>query len=114
VAYDALLADRIRTQLKRRKLTLEEKAMMGGLAFMVDGKMCLGVEKNRLMARLDPAIYEEALRRRGCQPMDFTGRPLKGFVFVRPDGVKTSHDLRQWVDLALEFNPNAKTSRKMK
>ena len=114
MAYDESLADRVRSALERRKVPVEEKRMMGGLAFMVNGKMCVGVEKSRLMVRLDPAIYEDALKRKACQPMDFTGRPLKGFVFVQPDGLKTSTDLRRWIELALEFNPKAKASRKKK
>ena len=86
--------------------------MMGGLCFMVDGKMCVGVEKARLMARIDPAIYEKALGRKGCVPMDFTGRPMRGFVFVQAEGYASDHDLASWLDLALEFNPHAKSSKK--
>lgn len=85
--------------------------MMGGLCFMVDGKMCLGVESNRLMVRLDPAVYQSALRRVGCAPMDFTGRPMKGFVWVSPNAVGTESGLDEWATLALEFNPRAKASK---
>src|SRR5687767_8098436 len=80
--YDELLEERIRCFFNAKRVKYEAKRMMGGLCFMVNGKMCAGVEKNRLMARIDPAVYDEALTRKGCRPMDFTGRPMCGFVFV--------------------------------
>ena len=82
MAFDEQLAERIRRGFGKRKISFEEKRMMGGLCFMVDSKMCVGVEKNRLMARIDPDTYDDVLRRKGCVPMDFTGRPMRGFVFV--------------------------------
>lgn len=85
---------------------------MGGLCFMVDQKMCLGVTKDRLMVRLDPAQEEEALQQPGCLPMDFTGRPMKGYVFVHLECYEADAQLRHWVELALEFNPRAKMSSK--
>ena len=87
---------------------------MGGLCFLVNGKMCVGVEKDRLMARIDPAIYEKALDRKGCLPMDFTGRPMRGFVFIKAEGLASDRDLASWLDLALEFNPRAVSSKKTK
>ena len=86
--------------------------MMGGLCFMVKGKMCVGVEKNRLMARVGPDAYEDALTRKGCRPMDFTGRPMRGFVFVEPEGLASEGELASWLDLALAYNPAAKKVRK--
>jgi len=114
MAYDEQLAERVRGIFKLRLVPFAEKRMMGGLCFLVDGKMCVGVEKDRLMARIDPGIYESALQRSGCVTMDFTGRPMRGFVFVNLDGLATSRDLASWVDLALEFNPKAKSSKKHK
>ena len=111
MAYDENLAERIRDGFKKSRVRFEEKRMMGGLCFLVDGKMCLGVEKDRLMARIDPAVYESALERKGCVPMDFTGRPMRGFVFVKPVGLASSTELLTWLQLALEFNPRAKSSR---
>ena len=111
MAYDEQLAARIRRALDSRGVRYEEKRMMGGLCFMVDGKMCVGVEKQKLMARIDPVIYESALDRRGCVPMDFTGRPMRGFVFVNPPGVLSKRDLLWWLDRALEFNPRAVSSK---
>ena len=111
MTYDEKLADKVRTALADRK-TVEEKKMMGGLTFMVNGKMCVGVLKDELMVRLDPAVYEVALKRKGCRPMDFTGKPMKGFVFVSPKGTSNKKDLDYWVDLALDFNKIAKASKK--
>lgn len=91
---------------------VEEKKMMGGLTFMVNKKMCVGILKDDLMARVDPAIYETAFEKRGCGEMSFTGRPMKGFVFISPDGTKTKEDLNYWIGLALEYNKFAKASRK--
>ena len=112
MAYDEILAERIRRGFGKGSARFEEKRMMGGLCFLVDGKMCVGVEKNRLMARIDPAVYDVALRRNGCVPMNFTGRPMRGFVFVNPAGLATDGELNDWLKLALEFNPRAKSSKK--
>lgn len=110
--YDTSLADRITDLLTARRLRFTTKAMMGGLCFMVNDKMCLGVTQARLMVRLDPAVEAESLKRPGCRPMDFTGRPMKGYVFVDPEGYDSEQDLRHWVELALAFNPKAKASKK--
>ena len=112
MAYDEQLAERVRRSFRRRKVSFEEKRMMGGLCFMVDSKMCVGVDKDRLMARIDPECYDGALCKKGCMPMDFTGRPLRGFVFVNPMGLSTESELDTWLKLALDFNPRAKTSKK--
>ena len=110
MAYDQKLADRIRRLLPRAKV--EEKKMMGGLTFMVSGKMCVGILNNDLMARIDPDVYEIALRKNGCREMNFTGKPMKGFVFVGPKGTSSKKDLKYWLDLALAFNKKAKPSKK--
>jgi len=114
MAHDEQLAARVRQFFKARVVAFEEKRMMGGLCFMVDGKMCVGVEKGRLMARIDPSIYEKALSRKGCVRMDFTGRPIRGFVFIKAEGLASDRDLASWLDLALEFNPRAVSSKKTK
>jgi TfoX/Sxy family transcriptional regulator of competence genes len=111
--YDEELAQRVRVLLPPGR-TVEEKKMMGALAFMVKGKMCVCVVRDDLMARIDPGEYESALKRRGCREMDYTGRPLKGFVFVGPEGTKTKRDLESWIALALEYNKKAKTAPKKK
>jgi TfoX/Sxy family transcriptional regulator of competence genes len=112
MAYNEKLADRIREQLVGLKV--EEKRMMGGLTFMVNAKMCVGVLDDDLMVRLAPEVYTEALEKPGCRAMDFTGRPMKGFVFVSPEGTKGLKQLTYWIGLALDFNRRAKASRKKK
>ncbi len=114
MAYDENLADRVRRELKDQGSEFSEKKMMGGLCFMVDDKMCVGIVKNDLMARVDPEIYEELLQREGARPMDFTKRPMKGYVFIDPDGVDMDSDLEFWVKQCLDFNPLAKSSKKKK
>ena len=86
--------------------------MMGGLTFMVNGKMCVGVLKDDLMARIDPDVYEVALHKKGCREMNFTGKPMKGFVFVGSKGTSGTKDFKYWLDLALDFNKRAKASKK--
>ena len=113
MAYNEFLAQRIRERLVIQPI-VEEKRMMGGLAFMVDGKMCVGVVGDELMARIDPDKYEMALERKGCREMDFTGKPMKGFVFIDLDGTEHNEDLDFWLELALEFNKIAKASPKRK
>lgn len=113
MAYDERLADRVRAILGRR-VAVEARKMFGGLAFMVNGKMCVGVSKDDLMARIDPDGQEAALRRAGCRPMDFTGKPMRGFVFVGRKGTGTDEELRAWIELALAFNSKAKATRKRK
>lgn len=114
MAYDEKLADRVRELIAEEHKDVEEKKMFGGLCFMVDDKMCVGVEKDRLMVRLDPAKYDEAMEREGAKPMDFTGKVMKGFLFVDIDAVNTKKKLQYWIDLALEYNKVAKASKKKK
>ena len=111
MAYDEKLAARVR-ELLSSKRNVAEKKMMGGLTFMVNNKMCVGILKDELMARIDPEVYESALERKGCREMDFTGRPMKGFVFIGPEGTKSKKELEYWLNLALDFNKRAKASRK--
>lgn len=112
MAYDEYLAERVEQILDTKHIAYNPKKMMGGLCFMVDDKMCIGINKNSLMARIDTEIYEEALQKPGCNEMDFTGRPMKGFVFVSPEGIDMDEELEYWIDLCLEFNPKAKSSKK--
>src|SRR6266851_6750294 len=114
MAYDEALEKRIRRFFGRKRTKHEAKRMMGGLCFMVKGKMCVDVEKNRLMARIGPDAYEDALTRKGCRAMDFTGRPMRGFVFVELEGLKSEKDLAFWLELALAYNPTAKKSASRK
>ena len=114
MAYDEGLADRVRSMIGRTHTNIEEKRMFGGLCFMVNDKMCVGVEKERLMVRLDPALTDEVMQRPGVKPMDFTGRVMKGFVFVDASTLAEDKALEYWLNLALEYNKIAKPSRKRK
>ncbi|HEY2722441.1 MAG TPA: TfoX/Sxy family protein [Chitinophagaceae bacterium] len=112
--YNEKLTDRIREMISITHKKVEEKRMFGGFCFMVDNKMCIGVERERLMVRLDPAKYDEVIVKEGCKPMDFTGKVMKGFVFVDIDALNTKKKLEYWVRLALEYNKIAKASKKKK
>ena len=113
MAYNQKLADRIRERLVNVK-KMKEKEMMGGLTFMVNDKMCVGIIKDELMCRIDPEIQEVALSKTGCRIMDFTGRPMKGYVMVDEAGMKSKKDFDYWIELCLEFNKKAKSSKKRK
>ena len=114
MAYDEKLADRTREIISLTHKRVIEKPMFGGLCFMVNNKMCVGVEKDRLMVRLDPSKYDEAMTKEGSKPMDFTGKVMRGYVFVDIDALNTKKKLEYWVGLALEFNKKAKISKKRK
>lgn len=113
MAYNEKLASRIRERLAGLR-KVEEKEMMGGLTFMFNGKMCVGIIKDELMCRIDPDVHEAAIEKRGCRTMDFTKRPMRGYVMVDDSGMKTKKEFDYWIDLALEFNKKAKSSRKSK
>ncbi len=114
MAYNELLEDRIDHILKDKGIVYQSKKMMGGLCYMVDDKMCVGIVKDEIMARINPDLYEEALNKPGCKEMNFTGRAMKGFVFVEGEGIDTDEGLEYWVQLCLDFNPLAKSSKKKK
>lgn len=97
MAYDETLADRIRKVLSGPGV--EERRMFGGLAFLVGGRMCCGVQGADLMVRVPGDSHETALRKAHVRPMDFTGKPLKGFVYVSPAGISTAAALRGWIAL---------------
>ena len=97
MAYDVTLAERIARRLNRRR-GLEQKRMFGGVCFLLRGNMCCGVAGNRLMVRVGLERYASALRKPHARPMDITGRPLRGFVFVVPQGLRTRKALQAWVD----------------
>jgi TfoX/Sxy family transcriptional regulator of competence genes len=102
MAYDEGLAERIRTILEEEQRVTEKK-MFGGVAFLLDGKMFVGIVKHDLMVRVGPDRYEESLKRRHVRPMDFTGKPMAGYVYVAPDGVSEDDELAEWVRLGAQF-----------
>ena len=102
MAFDEVVAGRVRNALGTTP-DVVEKRMFGGIAFMVRGNMCCGVIGDRLMLRVGPGAYEGALSRPHAKPMDFTGRPMKGMVYVEPAGFASPRDLKRWIDKAMEF-----------
>lgn len=120
MAYDESLAGRIGKVLEEFGTDYTVKKMMGGLLFSVDDKMLCGTHIDKtygdslLMARVGEAVYERELEKEECLPMDFTGRPMKGYIFVTPAGFSTNKDLAYWLQLCLDFNPMAKASKKRK
>lgn len=110
MAYSEFLADRIRHRLTRCQGIVIEKKMIGGLVFMINNKMCVSIntdKKNgidRLMVRVNKLHYKDLLKKEGSRKMDFTGKEMKGFLFIDPDGYDSEVDLDFWIDRALEFN----------
>jgi len=102
MAYDVTLAKRVGALLRRRK-NITQKAMFGGVCFLVNGNMCCGVERDKLVVRVGPEQYEQLLQRRHVKPMDFTGRPLRGFIYVIPGGLKRRESLRVWLEWGLRY-----------
>jgi TfoX/Sxy family transcriptional regulator of competence genes len=102
MAYDEGLAERLRETFPERA-GIAEKKMFGGLCFLARGHMFVGIVGGTLMARVGPAAYEKALRRPHARVMDFTGKPMRGYVFVDPSGFAEDRDLKRWVDDSLGF-----------
>ncbi|WP_127129587.1 TfoX/Sxy family protein [Pseudoflavitalea rhizosphaerae] len=113
MAFNTKLADRLREYLASVPgISIGEKKMFSGMAFMVNGKMCVNVSGENLMCRFDPALQEEVAGRIGYEPMIMKGRELTGYCYVSPEGFKTKKDFEYWVKLCLEFNNKAKASKK--
>lgn len=103
MAFDERLADRIRA-LTHDRMDIQERKMFGGLAFLVRGHMCCGIVGSDLMVRVGPDGYEDALASAHVRPMDFTGRPSKGMVYVAPAGIRTAGALRKWIERGISFS----------
>jgi len=102
MSFDAQLADRIRCLVSRRK-GFSEKKMFGGVGFLLNGNMCIGVWKEFVILRLGPAKYESALKEPFVKEFDITGKTMSGWVMVEPGGVETDTSLNSWVELAIRF-----------
>lgn len=102
MAYDEGLAERVRGILDDRD-DVSEKKMFGGIAFMVRGHMCVGIVKDDLMVRVGPEAHEHLIRQPHARPMDFTGRPMKGFLYVASPGLGADVDLERWVGHGLQY-----------
>lgn len=93
---------------------VEEKKMFSGIAFMVNGKMCMTVGPDRIMCRIDPEVHDEAIKKKGCKTVLMKGREYKGYVHVSADALPTKKELDYWINLSLEFNKTAKALPKKK
>jgi len=113
MAYNERLTARIREALGDLP-NVEEKRMFRGVTFMVDDKMCITAGDNKIMCRIDPAIHEEVIKRKGCETVKMRDREYKGYIYVSEEGIKTKKDLDYWIQLALAFNKKAKSSKKKK
>jgi len=102
MAYDEALADRIRKALGKRK-GLVAKQMFGGIAFLLNGNMCVGVHKDELIVRLDPDETDAALAKPHTRLFDLSGRPMKGWILVAPKGIATGAQLGKWLTLAAGY-----------
>jgi hypothetical protein len=110
MAYDVFLGERIKQIIQSKGVPFFEKKMMGGLIFMVNEKMCLGIHIDKkygdslLMAKVGEDVYLQEITKEICLPMDFTGRAMKGFIYVVPEGFDSDVDLEYWVQKAIDFN----------
>ncbi len=111
MAYNESLAEKLRLNL-RTKMSVEEKKMMGGLCIIVDEKMCVGIIKDEIMLRVNPELVDTLIEKQGCRLMDFTKRPMKGYIYIDETAFSTNKELQQWIQYALDYNPTAKSSKK--
>lgn len=112
MAYNEQLANRVRELIAERTTNVEERKMFGGLCFLVDDKICVAVKKDKMLARVAPEIYEAAIEEDGCTPMSKSGTNMTGYLYVDEAYLNTPKQLAHWVNLALDFNPKAKSSKK--
>jgi len=111
--YNTVTAEKIRSCLQQLPgLSIEEKKMFRGLTFMVNGKMCISVSGENLMCRFDAAREHEVAKKKGYLPVVMKGKEYKGFCYVSPEGYKLKKDFAYWIKLCLDFNEQAKASRK--
>ena len=102
MAFDESLATRIRAALARKR-GVEEKKMFGGVGFLLHGNMLVGVWKNSLIVRLGPDSYDDALLELHVREFDSTGKPMKGWLLVEPEGIEDDDQLKGWIERALKF-----------
>jgi TfoX/Sxy family transcriptional regulator of competence genes len=105
MAFDEILAQRLRVAIEAESVadTLTEKRMFGGLGFMINGNMAVGIVGYNLMVRVGPEAHDECVALPHAGPMDFTGRPMNGFVYVFPEGLATNRELKAWVKRGVTF-----------
>jgi TfoX/Sxy family transcriptional regulator of competence genes len=102
MAFDESLAQRIRDALARKK-NIEEKKMFGGVGFLLNGNMLVGVWKDSLIVRVGPDGYEDVLLEAHVKEFDITGRPMKGWILIEPEGVEDDEQLKNWIQQAVKF-----------
>ena len=111
MAYNEKLTTRVREALIDVP-NIEEKKMFRGITFMVNEKMCITAGDHEIMCRIDPALHEVCVEKRGCRSMIMKGREYKGYVYISDEVLKTKKDFDYWIGLALDFNKQAKASKK--
>ncbi|UOK41717.1 MULTISPECIES: TfoX/Sxy family protein [Flavobacterium] len=120
MAFNENTAQRIREFFQQKNVDFYEKKMFSGVCFMVDDKMCCGTHIDKktnedfLLCRIGEDAYVKAIEMDNVIPMEFTGKPMAGFIFVTESGHKSAKDLAYWLQLCLDFNPLAKASKKRK
>jgi len=103
MAYNEILSTRIADKLRQSSIEFYEKKMFGGIAFMINEKMSIGVSKDYIMLRVLEDKFHDQFSKKGVKPMDFTGKPMHGFLFIEEDGYENDDDLDYWINLGIEF-----------
>jgi len=111
MAYNEQLAEKVRQAFSHLK-NVQEKKMFRGITFMLHDKMCISVGDNEMMCRIDPALHDSVTRKKGCKTMKMRGHEYKGWILVSEEGMETKKDFEYWIQLALDFNKKAKSSKK--
>lgn len=111
MAYNEQLAERLRRRLAILP-NIAEKKMMGGLVFMYNEKMCVGVTGDELMCRINPAMQDEVVEKNGCRQMKMNQRGMNGYVLIDETGIAKEQEFEYWIGLSLEYNRLAKSSKK--
>lgn len=112
MAYNERYAEQVKKILLKKNVDFEEKKMFGGIAFMIDGKMTCGITKDDLMVRIIESEYEKALKDKNVRKMDFTGKPLKGFLYVDKSVFKDDKTLEKWINFGIEYVKSLKEKRR--
>ena len=114
MAHNQKIADRVNKYLINfPQLNIEKKKMFGGLAFLINGKMCVNVSGDNLMCRFDPKLDKEISNKKGFKPVIMRGKTLNGYCYVGQKGFKSKKDFEYWIDICLDYNSKAKSSKKV-
>lgn len=113
MAYDEKLAGRIREALAHLT-NVEEKKMFNGLAFMVDGKMCINVSGDEMMCRFHPSLQETVAEKIGFREMIMKGKMISGYGYISKESIRSKKEFEYWINLCLEYNKEAKAAKKTK